>query len=104
MEPKQERPQTNRGAALWGNLVITAANWPARIVATDKETGKVAWEANMTTDQPELRITAAPLAVKDKIIVGASGGDSGAPDYGAARDPAAGRRLRRQATIPARGG
>ena len=27
MEPKQERPQTNRGAALWGNLVITAANW-----------------------------------------------------------------------------
>src|ERR1700752_639868 len=47
MEPKQERPQTNRGAALCGNLVITAANWPARIIATDKETGKVAWEANM---------------------------------------------------------
>src|SRR5438046_1176320 len=76
MEPKQERPQTDRGAALWRNLVITAANGPARIVATDKETGKVVWEANMTTDQPELRITAAPLAVKDKIIVGASGGDS----------------------------
>src|SRR5712675_2530290 len=49
MEPKQERPQTNRGAALWGNFVITAANWPARIVATDKETGKVVWEASMTT-------------------------------------------------------
>src|SRR5579884_3084694 len=62
MEPKQERPQTNRGAALWGNFVITSANWPARIIATDKETGKVVWEANMTTDQPELRITAAPLA------------------------------------------
>src|SRR5579883_522180 len=84
MEPKQERPQTNRGAALWGNFVITSANWPARIIATDKETGKVVWEANMTTDQPELRITAAPLAVRDKIIVGASGGDNGVRDYVAA--------------------
>ena len=36
MEPKQERPQTNRGAALWGNLVITAANWPARSPPTRK--------------------------------------------------------------------
>ena len=103
MEPKQERPQTNRGAALWGNLVITAANWPARIVATDKETGKVVWEANMTTDQPELRITAAPLAVKDKIIVGASGGDSGVRDYVAALDGATGKLLWRKFTIPAPG-
>ena len=103
MEPKQERPQTNRGAALWGNLVITAANWPARIVATDKETGKVVWEANMTTDQPELRITAAPLAIKDKIIVGASGGDSGVRDYVAALDGATGKLLWRKFTIPAPG-
>src|SRR5204863_689588 len=58
MEPKQERPATNRGNAMWGNFVITAANWPARVIATDKETGKIAWETNMTTDQPELRITA----------------------------------------------
>jgi alcohol dehydrogenase (cytochrome c) len=103
MEPKQERPQTNRGAALWGNFVITAANWPARIIATDKETGKVAWEANMTTDQPELRITAAPLAVKDKIIVGASGGDNGVRDYVAALDAATGKLLWRKFTIPAPG-
>jgi alcohol dehydrogenase (cytochrome c) len=103
MEPKQEKPQTNRGAALWGNFVITAANWPARIIATDKETGKVAWEANMTTDQPELRITAAPLPVKDKIIVGASGGDSGVRDYVAALDAATGKLLWRKFTIPAPG-
>jgi alcohol dehydrogenase (cytochrome c) len=103
MEPKQERPQTNRGAALWGNFVITAANWPARIIATDKETGKTAWEANMTTDQPELRITAAPLAVRDKIIVGASGGDNGVRDYVAALDAATGKLLWRKFTIPAPG-
>ncbi len=103
MEPKQERPQTNRGAALWGNFVITAANWPARIIATDKETGKTAWEANMTTDQPELRITAAPLAVRDKIIVGASGGDNGVRDYVAALDAATGKLMWRKFTIPAPG-
>jgi glucose dehydrogenase len=40
MEPKQERQANNRGAALWGNLVISPANWPARIIAADKETGR----------------------------------------------------------------
>jgi hypothetical protein len=38
-DPKQEKQGTNRGAAFWGNLVISPANWPARIIATDKETG-----------------------------------------------------------------
>src|SRR6266478_4351776 len=91
MEPKQERPSTNRGAAFWNNLVISPANWPARVVATDKETGKIVWETNMMTDQPDLRITAAPLALKDQIIVGASGGDSGVRDWVAALNPVDGK-------------
>src|SRR4029077_96176 len=37
MDPKQERQQRNRGAALWGNLVITGAGVAPRIVATNKE-------------------------------------------------------------------
>jgi len=60
-----------------GNLVISPANWPARLIATDKDSGKVVWETNMMFGQPQLRITAAPLPIKDRIIVGASGGDSG---------------------------
>ena len=103
MEPKQERQATNRGAALWRNLVISPANWPARIVATDKDSGKVVWETNMSTDQPELRITAAPLALKDKIIVGASGGDSGVRDFVAGLDAATGKLVWRKLTIPAPG-
>ena len=44
MDPGQEKlPLANRGAALWGNFVITVANYPPRVIATDKETGKVAW-------------------------------------------------------------
>src|SRR6516165_6791874 len=79
------------------------ANWPARIVATDKETGKVVWETNMVFGQPDTRITAAPLAIKDKIIVGASGGDSGVRDWIASLDAASGKVLWRKFTIPAPG-
>ncbi len=103
MDPKQEKQGTNRGAAFWGNLVISPANRPARLVATDKETGKVVWETNMVFGQAETRITAAPLAIKDKIIVGASGGDSGVRDWIAALDAKTGNLLWRKFTIPAPG-
>ncbi len=103
VDPKQEKQGTNRGAAFWRNLVISPANWPARIVATDKETGKVVWETNMVFGQAETRITAAPLALKDKIIIGASGGDSGVRDWIAGLDAATGTVLWRKFTIPAPG-
>src|SRR6266568_4659753 len=103
MDPKQERQATNRGAAFWGNLVISPASWPARIIATDKNSGKVVWETNVIFGQPDLRITGAPLAIKDKIIIGASGGDSGIRDWVAALDAATGRQLWLKYTIPAPG-
>jgi alcohol dehydrogenase (cytochrome c) len=103
MEPKQEQQATNRGAALWGNFVISAANYPARIIATDKISGKVAWETNVMFGEPELRLTSAPLAVKDKIIVGAAGGDRGVRDWIAGLDAATGKVLWRKYVIPAPG-
>src|SRR5438105_13292257 len=42
MDPKQEKQTRNRGAALSGNFVISAASGPPRIIATDKDTGKIA--------------------------------------------------------------
>jgi alcohol dehydrogenase (cytochrome c) len=103
MEPKQEQQATNRGAALWGNLVISAANNPARTIATDKISGKVVWETNMLFGEPELRLTSAPLAIKDKIIVGAAGGDRGVRDWIAGLDAATGKVLWRKYVIPAPG-
>jgi len=103
MDPKQERPATNRGAAMWGNLILSPANYPPRIVATDKETGKVVWETNLGDGQPEVRITAAPLPVKDRLIVGASGGDSGVRDWIAGLNLADGKLAWRKYTIPAPG-
>jgi hypothetical protein len=45
----------------------------------------------MVFGEPELRLTAAPLALKDQIIVGAAGGDRGVRDWVAALDPTTGR-------------
>src|SRR6266850_7712419 len=72
MDPKQEKlPLANRGAALWGNFVISNASYPPRVIATDKETGKIVWETNLSEGQVDVQLTAAPLAVKDKIVIGA---------------------------------
>src|SRR5262252_7926049 len=105
MDPKQDRQMRSRGAALSGNLVITGAggfgNSP-RIVATDKETGKVVWETSFS-DTPDVTFTAAPLAIKDKIIVGAANGDTGVRDWIAGLDAATGKRLWQQFIIPAPG-
>src|SRR5438477_1069698 len=63
MDPKQAKQQRNRGAAFWGNLVITAADGPPRIIATNKETGQVVWESSFA-DTPDAPLTSAQLAVK----------------------------------------
>jgi alcohol dehydrogenase (cytochrome c) len=103
MDPGQEKlPLSNRGAALLGNLVISTANYPARVIATNKDNGKVAWETNLH-DQPDVQITAAPLAVKDKIIIGAAGGDRGVRDWIAALDGASGKLIWRKYVVPAPG-
>jgi len=61
-----------RRALWWQPRSSAPPNYPARVIATDKDTGKVV----CGRDQPArpagtLHLTAAPLAVKDKVIVGA---------------------------------
>jgi len=102
MDPKQEKQEANRGVAFWGNLVISVANHPARVIATDKDTGKVVWETNVS-DQPAVRITAAPLAIKDKVLVGAAGSGGGVRDWLAALDGKTGKLVYRKYTVPAPG-
>ena len=102
MDPKQERQETNRGVALWGNYVVSIANHPARVIATDKESGKTVWETNVS-DTPQVRITGAPLAVKDKILMGAAASGAGIRDWLAGLDAKTGKLLWRKYTIPAPG-
>src|ERR1700693_6276633 len=104
MDPKQEKaPDANRGVALWGNFVISVANHPPRLIATNKETGQVVWEVNISDGQNGLQFTAAPRPIKDKIVVGASGGDNGVRDLILAADAATGKVLWRSYAIPAPG-
>jgi alcohol dehydrogenase (cytochrome c) len=104
MDPKQEKlPLANRGVALWGNYVISTASYPPRVIATNKDDGRVAWDSNLSEGQEDVQLTAAPLAVKDKIIVGAAGGDRGVRDYIAGLDAATGKLLWRRYAVPSPG-
>jgi len=104
MDPKQEKvPLANRGAALWGNLVVTVANYPARMIATNKESGQVVWQTNLADGQVDLQLTAAPLAIKDKIVLGAAGGDRGTRDFIVALDAATGKLAWQKYVVPAPG-
>src|SRR5260370_27278753 len=93
----------SRGAAVGGTLVITGAggfgNSP-RIIATDKESGKVVWETSFS-DTPDVTFTAAPHAIKNKLIVGAANGDQAVRDSIAALPAATGKLVWRKFTIPA---
>jgi alcohol dehydrogenase (cytochrome c) len=102
MDPAVEKPDRNRGVALWGNLVISVTGYDGRVVATDKETGKVVWEKNLL-DQPDIELTAAPLALKDAIVVGGSGGDRGLRNWVASLDPKTGNIQWKTYSIPAPG-
>src|SRR6266550_2864757 len=99
MDPGQEKLDRNRGVALWNNLVISVASIDARVIATDKDTGKVVWDKNLR-DNPDMFLTAAPLALKDSIIIGASGGDRGVRNWIASLDGKTGNMLWKTHSIP----
>src|SRR6516165_9974473 len=102
MDPKQQKQSRNRGATMWGNLVLTAASGPPRIIATDKGNGQIVWESSFA-DTPEVELSSAPLAINDKIIVGAAGGDQGVRDWIAGLDAKSGKLVWRKYVIPAPG-
>jgi len=104
MDPGQEAPSiANRGVALAGDLVVSVANGPARLIATSKETGEVIWEHDITGDTPRVEMTGAPLLVGDKILVGAAGGDAGTRTWLAAYDAKTGDEVWKQYNVPAPG-
>jgi len=102
MDPGQEKIDRNRGVALWGNLVVSVTSHDGRVIATDKETGKIVWDRNLR-DQPDMTLNAAPLALADKIIIGASGGDQGVRNWLVALDAKTGNVLWKTYAVPAPG-
>ncbi len=66
----------NRGVALYDDLVIFGT-LDAKLVALNKDTGKVVWKKTVEDYQAGYSLTAAPIVVKGKVITGVSGGEFG---------------------------
>ncbi len=65
----------NRGIAL-GHGKVFVGTVDGRLIALDMKTGKQAWDTKLV-DSKKLTVgfTGAPLVVKDKVIIGAQGGE-----------------------------
>ncbi len=66
----------NRGAALYGDLVIFAT-LDAKLVALNQKTGKVKWKKKVADYKAGYSISAAPMIVKGNVVTGVSGGEFG---------------------------
>ena len=75
----------NRGAAIYGDKVIFAT-LDARLVALNRNTGKVIWNKQIADYQAGYSATAAPLIVHGMVITGNSGGEFGVVGAVEARD------------------
>jgi alcohol dehydrogenase (cytochrome c) len=92
---------SNRGVALYGNQVIVLTT-DGRVIAMDKDTGKVLWDKNYQVANTDV-FTSAPLIVKDMIIVPGSGADIGGRCWLMAVDAKTGNVLWRTYSVPAPG-
>ena len=92
----------NRGVAILGDTLFLAT-LDAHLVAIDATTGGELWNVEVADMEAAYALTLAPLAVKDKVIVGTSGGDYGIRGFIAAFDADTGEEAWRFYTIPAPG-
>src|ERR1700733_15889883 len=89
----------NRGVALWGDLVISHT-LDGRLVATNKETGQVAWQRQAADPDKGEVITGAPLIVKNMAISGVAGAEYGIRGWIASTHRKAQKEVWRTFTIP----
>ena len=92
----------NRGVAVLDDRIFMGT-LDARLVAVDRINGKKLWEVEVGDVDLAYSITMAPLAIKDKIIVGVGGGEFGIRGYIVAYDAATGEEAWKFYTIPGPG-
>jgi len=68
----------NRGFGILGDRLYMGT-LDAHLVALDRETGALIWDIAVGDPKNANAITAAPLVVKNKVIVGVAGGDFSSP-------------------------
>ena len=92
----------NRGVAVLDDRVFMGT-LDARLVAVDRINGELLWDVEVGDVNLAYSVTMAPLAVKDKIIVGVGGGEFGIRGYVAAFYAETGELAWKTYTIPGPG-
>ena len=94
--------QVNRGLAILGHTVFLGTV-DAHLLALDAITGHLLWDVTVADYKLGYSITVAPLAIRDKVIVGISGGEYGIRGFVDAYDVSSGQRVWRFWTVPGPG-
>ena len=92
----------NRGVALWHDLVISHT-LDGRLIATNKDTGKIVWQRQVADPDKGEVVTAAPMVLKNLAITGVAGAEYGIRGWIAATDLNTHKEVWRTYTIPAKG-
>jgi alcohol dehydrogenase (cytochrome c) len=92
----------NRGVAILGSRIYMETD-NAHLLCLDARSGHLIWDVAYTDGNINYGATSAPLIVKDKVLVGTSGGDDGVRGFVAAYDAKTGKEAWRFWTIPAPG-
>jgi alcohol dehydrogenase (cytochrome c) len=92
----------NRGVALLGTRLYMETD-NAHLVCLDARSGHLLWDVAYADWNKNYGATSAPLIIKDKVLVGTSGGDSGVRGFVAAYDANTGNLVWRLWTIPGPG-
>jgi len=103
--PADIRPccgRVNRGLAILANKVFLGT-LDAHVIALDTKTGNVIWDVVAADYQKGYSFTVAPLAVKNLVVIGVSGGEYGVRGFIDAYDAATGARKWRLYTVPGPG-
>ena len=102
--PKDRTPTgVNRGFAVLGQRLFMVTP-DSNLVALDIRNGRLLWQSEMAPyKQGTHYATLAPLVIKDKVLVGISGGEQGVRGFIDAYDSATGKRDWRFWTVPGPG-
>ena len=92
----------NRGLAILNDSLFMVTP-DGHVLALETQTGRLIWDTLMAPNEQAHGATLAPLAVKDKVIVGVTGGEYGVRGFIDAYDARTGKRAWRFWTVPAKG-
>jgi alcohol dehydrogenase (cytochrome c) len=89
----------NRGAAVAGDRVFMQTD-NAHVIALNRWTGALLWDAEVADWRQNYSATSAPLLAGNLVISGVTGGEHGANGFVAAHDQQTGREVWRFWTVP----